>query len=277
MSTFLTRVFDALDTFDPCLAQLAASLASAAAPVPANERQQMQEAAAHAGRAATKLRRSFDLIQRTALDIVDMQVRVQGETAQLAGALRELGKTVERVTTRQQQEGRTLLPSGIEDVLVRLDESAQLVAAAVFPSAIGGLRKVNVTLWDFEKILWKRYTDLLTELVQEQRLTNDQQATIERVADGIRDGFDRVNELLNTLAEGAFIEADAVHREVGVARQTLATHLDEARGRMTAAVSMFEPMVKEAAAIARAVDERLAELRIPIFPTHDRLPVAGSV
>ena len=42
-----------------------------------------------------------------------------------------------------------------------------LVAAAVFPSAVQGLREANVKLWDFEKIQWKRYTDILNERSQQ--------------------------------------------------------------------------------------------------------------
>ena len=54
----------------------------------------------------------------------------------------------------------------VQPSLVALDEAAQLVAAAVFPSAVDGLRAVNVKLWDFQKIQWKRYTDILNSVVQ---------------------------------------------------------------------------------------------------------------
>ena len=46
--------------------------------------------------AAASITRSFTLIEVTALDIVDMQVRLQGETARLASSLRERGDEVER-------------------------------------------------------------------------------------------------------------------------------------------------------------------------------------
>ena len=47
---------------------------------------------ARARSASDAIMRSFTLIELTALDIVDMQVRLQGETARLASALRELGQ-----------------------------------------------------------------------------------------------------------------------------------------------------------------------------------------
>jgi|SoiMethySBSTD1v2_1073268.scaffolds.fasta_scaffold17833_2 hypothetical protein len=278
-TTFIARVFASLDDFDKTLARLATSLGgvAAAASVGGDELEQMQEAAVRAGAASTKLRRSFDLIQQTSLDIVDMQVRVQGETAMLAGSLNALGGMLQRVKEREQQGGQQRLSPQVEQAAVELEEKASLVAAAIFPGAIGGIRKVNVKLWDFDKLLWKRYTDLLTELVQNRKLTADQQATIERIADGIRDGFDRVNQLLNTLAEGAFIDSPMVVGEVNAARRVLATHLQEARERMTSAVEMFNSIVDEAADIADDVDEMLGDLRIPIFPPHDRLPLASSI
>ena len=52
-----------------------------------------------------------------------------------------------------------------------LDEAAQLVASAVFPTAVQGLRDVNVKLWEFEKIQWKLYTDILTDVVQRNSIT----------------------------------------------------------------------------------------------------------
>src|SRR6187397_3322539 len=65
--------------------------------------------------AADAIARSFTLIDVTALDIVDMQVRLQGETARLASALRELGKAVTEKDTLRDAFG---------DALVALDESA---------------------------------------------------------------------------------------------------------------------------------------------------------
>ena len=134
MPTFIARVFTALDEFDKTLAALATSLGSAAvdASVANNELEEMQEAAVRAGAASTKLRQSFDLIQQTSLDIVDMQVRVQGETALLAGALNALGGVVQRVKEREQQGGQTQLPPQVEQAAVELDERASLVAAAIF-------------------------------------------------------------------------------------------------------------------------------------------------
>ena len=118
--------------------------------------------AARARAASDAITRSFTLIEQTSLDIVDMQVRLQGETARLASALRELGERVERQPSCRE---------AFADPLVALDEASQLVAAAVFPSSVQGLRSVNVKLWDFEKLQWKRYTDILSAVVQSGRIT----------------------------------------------------------------------------------------------------------
>ena len=93
---------------------------------------ELLEIAGRARRAADAIARSFTLIEVTALDIVDMQVRLQGETARLASSLRERGDEVER---------QHFVRVAFGDSLIALDEAAQLVAAAVFPSALQGCAK----------------------------------------------------------------------------------------------------------------------------------------
>ena len=105
-----------------------------------------------------------------------------------------------------------------------LDEASQLVAAAVFPSSVQGLRSVNVKLWDFEKLQWKRYTDILSAVVQSRRITSDQQVKIQSIADDVARAFADVNTLLNELAESR--EADGA---------SLRKRLDAAPAKLTSA------------------------------------------
>lgn len=277
MSTYGARVLSALDSFDAAVAGCAAALAAPAPPLPAPERDRMASEVRRAADATAKLRVSLGLTERTGADIVDMQVRIQGETALLAGALHAVGEVAGRLQGREDREQVTLLPGAVKDALGGLDERAQLVAAALFPNAVDGLRPINVKLWDFDKLLWKRYTDLLTRLVQNGELTPAQQARIQEVAHGIRDGFARVNDLLNRLATDAFTDADAVRRDIAAARHTMKTHLHAARARMTKSVEAFKPMVEKAADIAAGVDGLLAKLQIPIFPPFAALPIAGAI
>ena len=160
MSQFADRAFAALARFSGHLSRLESQIAATPPHPPRLPRAALDEllGIGKKARAASEaIAHSLTLIDRTALDIVDMQVRLQGETARLASALRELGDAVGR---------QHFVREEFDDALVAVHEAAQMLAAAIFPGAVEGLREVNTKLWDFEKIEWKRYTDILTEVVR---------------------------------------------------------------------------------------------------------------
>lgn len=264
MPTFLERVFSTIDKFKTSLNAFTDLVRAAPAKpdLPRKELDKLLELAARAEAAANAIAHSFGLIDRTSLDIVDMQVRLQGETARLASALDGLGETVDKQASVQQTFSASL---------VALDEAAQMVASAVFPSAVEGLRAVNVKLWDFEKIQWKRYTDILNSVVQDRRITSPQQAKIQDIADDVFKGFEAVNTLLNELAEGRAADADALRARLAEARKNLKSGLQDARRRMTDTFKMFAPVINASDKIAGGVAELLDELVIPVFPPHERL------
>jgi hypothetical protein len=274
MSDFADRVFAALSQFNGRLSAFAGTMAATepdAGRLSKNTLKELTQMADRARVAADAIARSFTLVELTALDIVDMQVRLQGETARLASALRELGQTVER---------QTVVKTAFEDDLVALDEAAQLVAAAVFPSAVQGLRDVNVKLWDFEKIQWKRYTDVLTTVVRRNTITAEQEVRIQAIADDVARAFGEVNTLLNDLAESRPSDASAVRRRLKQAPVRLTAALDTASSRLaqaSRALSAFEPVIKASARVAEDVAALLRKLTIPVFPPHDGLDACCEV
>ena len=221
--------------------------------------------------AADAIGRSFTLIDVTALDIVDMQVRLQGETARLASALRELGKAVAE---------KDALRDAFGDALVALDESAQLVASAVFPGAVQGLRDVNVKLWEFEKLQWKRYTDILTDVVRRGKITPDQEVKIQEIADDVARAFGEVNTLLNDLAETRPSDAALVRKRLQQAPERLTAALGRASDRLakaSKALSPFDAVIKASAKVAEDVAKLLRKLTIPVFPEHEGLGACRDV
>jgi len=222
--------------------------------------------ASRARAASDAITRSLTLIDITALDVVDMQVRLQGETAKLASALRDLGKSAESQVAVQKAFG---------DALVALDEAAQIVAAAIFPSAVQGLREVNVKLWDFEKLLWKRYTDTLTEAVRKGDIPSDQEEKIQVIADDVAAAFAEVNTLLNDLAEGRPSDSARLRHRLEEAPARLTAALKQATDRLEAADSdalkAFRPIIKESKHVADDVAGLLRKLTIPVFPPHGGL------
>jgi hypothetical protein len=265
MTTYHDRVFVALAQFNGRLSAFSELVSSKPPDPPRLPKKPLDELLAIAGRAraaSDAITRSFTLIEQTSLDIVDMQVRLQGETARLASSLRDLGERVER---------QPFVRDAFSDPLVALDEASQLVAAAVFPSAVQGLRAVNVKLWDFEKLQWKRYTDILSEVVQSRRISSDQQVTIQSIADDVARAFADVNTLLNELAESREADGASLRKRLEAAPAKLTSALQKADSRMTPAFSMFAPVIKASKKVAEDVAKLLRKLTIPLFPAHDRL------
>jgi len=269
MSTFTDRAFKALAQFNGRLSVFVEAVKNTPPDpprLPAKALKELLEITDRTRSSADAISRSFTLIDITSLDIVDMQVRLQGETTGLAAALRDLGDAVQR---------QHFVRETFEKALVALDEAAQLVAAAVFPGAVQGLREANVKLWEFEKIQWKRYTDLLTTVVQRGGVAPEQQARVQAIANDVARAFAEVNTLLNDLAENRVIDAAGLRRRLKQAPERLTAALETARDRLAASESgtlkVFGPVIKASAKAAEDVAKLLRKLTIPVFPVHAAL------
>jgi hypothetical protein len=266
--TFGERASAAIKRFNDQLSDLVKAIESTPADptrLPRETLEELLKITARARKASDAIAHSFKLVDITALDIVDMQVRLQGETAQLASSLRDLGKAVGR---------QHFIHDAFDAALVAVDEAAQQLAAAIFPSAVQGLRDVNTRLWDFEKIEWKRYTDILTREVQRNRVMPEQLAEIESIADGVARAFADVNTLLNDLAESRAADADVLKRRLDEAPMNLTAALQEADDRLEKApeaLKVFKPVIKASRNVAEDVAKLLRRLTIPIFPPHNKL------
>ena len=95
MPTFHERIASAVEGFKRNLDVLTklVRVTPARPDLAQKELDKLLETAARANAAADAIAFSFGLIERTGLDIVDMQVRLQGETARLASALDTLGES----------------------------------------------------------------------------------------------------------------------------------------------------------------------------------------
>jgi len=267
MSAYTDHVVAALTAFDTVLSGFGALVRgrTPSAQLPAKELDRLTEGANRAGAAASQLRFTAGVVAGTGVDVVDLQVRLQGEAAALASALSGLADIVQK---------QHFVRETFADALVRLDEAAQSVAAALFPSAIDGLRDVNVTLWEFEPLLWREYTGRFAEAVQSRGLTSDEQVRIQAIAGGVRQAFEDVNALLNALADNS-IAGPAVGLALRAARAALGDAIAAAEKKMSPRFKDFEGVIGKAAKIAKKVDRQLGGLRIPLFPAHEDLGVLG--
>lgn len=273
MPSYRDRVFQALGRFQTRLAMFDEAVKHRAADPPRLPKKALDELTALAARvrvASDALSVSLGhIVDQRGVDLVDMQVRLRGESAKLADALGRLGDTV---------SAQHFVREAFSESLVALDEAAQQVAAAVFPSAVQGLRDVNVRLWDFQKIQQIKYGQVLEAVVQKKRLTLAQQSNIEAIGARVIGAFDDVNALLNELAESRATDGRRLKRRLADMTKTLNESLADAERRLTDEVKMFKKVISDSAKIAADVTTLLAKVVVPIFPPHDGLgPLTAAV
>lgn len=258
---YLSRARAALAAFETAVEGFDAGLAAiaTAADLPAKQVRSLSDIVERLRGAAKRLEHSLEQIAGdTALDVVDLQVRLENETASLAAPLKALGEIFSGV---KKDLGAAAAP------LLELDERAGRVAAAFFPNTVRGAREINRTLWEFRP-LWNEYARILaTELAKPpgKGLKADQIARVEQTALGVRARFDDVNELLNQLVTGT-AEGAPVDSLIRQARKALGAAVREARSKAADAYKPFHSVLKQAESLAQDIDKKFDALRVPVFP-----------
>jgi hypothetical protein len=212
--------------------------------------------------AVAALLHSLWLVEKTGLDVVDMESRMKGESGRLADVLKDIGHEVyEQYFVKRFFRSR----------LVALDECAQLVAAALYPSAVQGLNKANSKLWEFQRRLIGRYELDLAELERDGQLTASQKKSIQTGFGKLGARFEDANSFLNELALHRLGEAQFRSR-IGEVKQSLKSASSDSQAlRKRKAFKEFRGTLKGVAGCAREVAERLHGLRVPLFPKHGEL------
>ena len=202
---------------------------------------------------------SLSTTEKTAVDITDLQHRLETESESLASALGKLGDAL---------EGEPL-PVANNPVLT-LEEHAKRVATALFPNAVEGIQDINRTLWEF-RIITADFDRVFAEEEAKKRLTADQLATVRATADTIKARFDDANELLNQVTVSRQGDAKEVNDVVRKAREAMAGALKAARDRDGDAFKSFRGLLGRAEDLAHKIDGKVSDIRIPIFPTIEGL------
>jgi hypothetical protein len=269
MDEYLRRAAVSLTSFETALESVAAAAAAAIGTLPPKAGDKLLETLDRIRKAVGRLRHSMDQIATTGLDIVDLQVRLEGEGAALASSLKALGELIEKTPA---------ISSILGSQLQQLEEQAERVAAALFPNAIEGVREINRALWNFRPLKLEYGRTLAREVARtgENRMTADDIARVEEAANAVSDGFDTVNDLLNTLVVMGVADGPTVRELIREARTTLGQVVANARKRAADKYKPFHSVLKRAESLARDIDGKFAGLKVPVFPPTDRLDALAS-
>jgi len=272
MREYLARARTALDAFDVSARALGteAGRGQAAALV-----QKSTDTVQGLLAATAAIRRSLLLPEHTAVDIADLQARLESETRQVARLLKGLGEAAEKATGDSKAAAAELTPT-----LQTLEEEAQRVAAAVFPSAIEGVRDINKALWNLRLIL-RDYGEVFDRAVRGKLpgFTSKQLDAVDAVAKDVAGRFDAVNELINTLVTAPLVgDSREVAATVKSARAELTAAVKRARSKAADAYKPFHAVLGRTERLASEIAGKFDDLRIPVFPLPGKLDAfAASV
>jgi ABC-type transporter Mla subunit MlaD len=263
MDAYLTRARTALIGFEAILTALEEAFPTApSSQAPQARLDRLREVVARLRTFLSRLTAALGHIEATGLDVVDLQVRLQVESASLASGLTELEEAIGKIPG---------LIEGLEHPLADLEEAAQRVAAALFPNAVEGVREINRTLWDFRP-LWIDYERTLA-FVRTGRggLTETQIDAVTRTAAALRARIDDVNDLLNQLTVSMPTDRVAIKALLRSARVALRDTARQAQSKAAERYKAFHGILKRAERLADKVFDQFFDIRVPVFPPAARL------
>lgn len=263
---YLTHARASLDAFDAA-ANALKRVAETGSSSP--QRRKCRETVAALLPMTEKLRFSLTISETTAADIANLQGRLEGQTRDVARALKQLGEAL-----RSDDAAKGAAPPPIDatlrDAVIDLEEAAQRVAAAIFPSAVKGLREVNTALMLELPLVRLEYDRAFDE--SSRALTAKQREDVEKTAAEVFARFDAVNALLNDLFTAPLVgDGDAAENLVEQSRAELKAAVKRARSKAAGAFKPFHSALGKAEALADKVAALFDDLRVPVFPAPNKL------
>lgn len=265
MGAYQDNVREKLNEFDQAAGRLVADAGSRPDP----SARACRTAGPKLAAATAKLRASLHITERTAADVADMRVRLQTEGNGLANALKDIGKAFPKLDDPTSAARRDPLLQHVYP----LEEHAQRVAAALFPSAIDGLGDVNAALWQIRPVhrVYLGVLDIVTR-TPPSGLSAAHLETAKAAAATIMGRFDAVDDLLDRLATEPLVgDSDDAATIIRQAKAALKASIDEAKNALTDRFQPFRDVLNGGDNVAKAVLEKFSKLRVPVFPRPEQL------
>lgn len=270
MDLYLTRAREAAADFRAAVNDFTTRVTNTpAAPpnLPAKSLERLSADAARLIEAVGKLDNSFTTIERTAVDLSDLQPRLTQEATGLAVVLKSVAEVV---------NAQSFVRREFAESLYTLEESSARLAAALFPAAVEGLDDVNRTVLELLRGQVKATFDRV--MAAQVRKGDLSAADLTRVHDNAREIWTRlenVNSLLNQLVADASFSGTQVEASIAAAKRDLTAAVQRARKQAAEKYKPFHGVLNQTEKFAVKISDQLSKLRVPVFPPFDALEELG--
>ncbi len=213
--------------------------------------------------AIAQLLATLDILERTGLDVVDLQGRMKKETKRLVTPL----KRIDALASKGAKTDGTLTRR-----LHELEERTQFAAGALFPSSVNGLDRVNdLILFKLRPLVLPRFDREVERQTQQGKWNDERRSAVEAARAQVEKPFRNLNRFLNRLAVEP-VDAATIRQGVRAHRAVMAAVADMARTlRQRPHFSGFGGILGDVRKIALDARKGLLGLEVPLFPAWEKL------
>lgn len=213
--------------------------------------------------AIAQLLATLDILERTGLDVVDLQGRMKKETRQLVTPL----KRIDALASKAAKTDGTLTRR-----LHALEERTQFAAGALFPSTVNGLDQVNdLILFKLRPLVLPRFNREVERQKQKGRWTDARRSAVEAAHEQVEKPFRNLTRFLNRLAVKP-VDAATIRQGVRSHRAVMAAVAAMTRTlRQGPHFSGFGGVLGDVRTIALDARKGLLGLDVPLFPAWEKL------
>ena len=206
---------------------------------------------------------TIEILERTGLDVVDLQGRMVKETKKLVNPLKRIDGLASKGIGQSEK---------LKLRLLELEEKAQLAAGGLFPSSVRGLDGVNdLILFKLRPLVLPRFQREVERQKQKGKWSGARRRVVQAASAKVEANFAALNGFLNQLGTQQ-VDMDTLRDGVRSHRVAMKELAEQARvQKKDKAFSGFGSLLDEVRGIALEARRRLLEIEVPLFPAWEDL------
>ncbi len=206
---------------------------------------------------------TIEILERTGLDVIDLQGRMVKETKKLVNPLKRIDGLASKGIGQSEK---------LKLRLLELEEKAQLAAGGLFPSSVRGLDGVNdLILFKLRPLVLPRFQREVERQKQKGKWSGARRRVVQAASAKVEANFAALNGFLNQLGTQQ-VDMDTLRDGVRSHRVAMKALAEQARvQKKDKAFSGFGSLLDEVRGIALEARRRLFEIEVPLFPAWEDL------